>query len=192
MKTRMWILLFLSTLNTIGQSLEKLKSNTKKIYDANYTMDFEAVTELTYPSIVAQIGKDQFIAQLDANYQNDEFRMRLEIVNPTFSYSNIKKIESHSFCVISYKNPVRYFFENKLDGLSAPRRVALLKQTTLDTDVIFEPKRNSINVKQNSRLIAVYDDTTKFQWTFFNFDDLTQRQLFYTTFNNNVKKELGL
>ena len=58
-------------------------------------------------------------------------------------------------------------------------------------EVFFEPKRNSINVKRVSILIAIVDETTNNQWKFFNFDDVEQRAIFKTIFNETIKKELG-
>ena len=192
MKTKILILLFiLSGLSCFSQSLEKLKSETKKIYDANYTMDFDTVITLTYPKIIETIGKDAFLDKLDTDYQNEEYRMRLELVTPVYQYSEIKKIEGKTFCVITYKNPVRYFFENKLNADTATKKVTWLKESNTSQEVIFEPKRNSINVKRTSKFIAVADETTGNEWKFFNLDDINQREIFFKIFSESTKKELG-
>jgi hypothetical protein len=142
---------------------------------------------------VESIGnKDSFLEKLDLDYQNEEYRMRLELVTPVFQYSELKKIEGKTFCVITYRNPIRYFFENKLNSDSASKKVNWLKENNNAKEVVFEPKRNSINVKRVSKLIAIADETTGNEWKFFNFDDSSQREIFKTSFNENVKKELGL
>ena len=193
MKTKFIFLFILFSSFSFSQSLEKLKLETKKIYDANYTMDFDGITDLTYPKIVESIGnRDTFLEKLDLDYQNEEYRMRLELVTPVFQYSDIKKIEGKTFCVITYRNPIRYFFENKLNSDSASKKVNWLKENNNANEVVFEPKRNSINVKRVSKLIAIADETTGNEWKFFNFDDSSQRETFKTLFNENVKKELGL
>lgn len=174
-----------------SQSLEKLKVSTKQIYDANYNMDFGIVTELTYPKIY-ESGKTTFEEKLDTDYQNDEFRMRLEIENPVFQYSEIKKVDDKSICIITYKNPIRYFFESKLDAATAQKKVASLKESARAYEVNFEPKRNSINVKRNSKLVAIADNSTQDQWKFINLDDLAQREMAVKLLNENIKKELGL
>jgi len=193
MKTKFIFLFILFSSFSFSQSLEKLKLETKKIYDANYTMDFDGITDLTYPKIVESIGnRDTFLEKLDLDYQNEEYRMRLELITPIFQYSEIKKIEGKTFCVITYRNPIRYFFENKLDNATALKKVDWLKENNNTKEVFFEPKRNSINVKRVSKLIAIADETTGNEWKFFNFDDSSQRETFKTLFNENVKKELGL
>ena len=172
MKTKFIFLFILFSSFSFSQSLEKLKLETKKIYDANYTMDFDGITDLTYPKIVESIGnRDTFLEKLDLDYQNEEYRMRLELITPIFQYSEIKKIEGKTFCVITYRNPIRYFFENKLDNATALKKVDWLKENNNTKEVVFEPKRNSINVKRVSKLIAIADETTGNEWKFFNFDD---------------------
>ena len=186
------IVFLLCSFFSFSQSLEKLKKETQKIYDANYTMDFDAVVTLSYPKIVEIIGKVAFLEKLDADYQNEEYRMRLELVTPVYQYSEVKKIEGKSFCVITYKNPIRYFFENKLNTDTAAKKVSWLKERNATQEVIFEPKRNSINVKRTSKFIAVSDENTGNEWKFFNFDDISQREIVDKIFNETTKKELGL
>ncbi len=192
MKSKLFFLLFLLSSTSFAQSIDQLKIATKKIYDANYTMDFETVAQLTYPQIVTAIGKDKLLEKLDTDYQNEAFRMRLELVTPVFIYAPIKKIANRSFVVVSYKNPVRYFFENKLNPTIAAEKVTELRKKNQTQDVTFEPKRNSFNVRRISKLIAISDETTSGYWKFYNLDDEVQRQFFDTTFDITVKKELGL
>jgi hypothetical protein len=191
MKTKITFLFLLYGTIAISQSLENLKASTKKIHDANYNMDFGVLTELTYPKIY-ESGKTAFEEKLDTDYQNDIFRMRLEIENPVFQYSEIKKVNDKSICIITYKNPIRYFFEAKLDATTAQQKVASLKESFKAYEVNFEPKRNSINVKRNSKLIAIADDSTQNEWKFINLDDLAQREIARKLLNESIKKELGL
>lgn len=193
MKTKLFsLLLILFSLFSFSQSLENLKIQTRKIYDANYTMDFDTIADLTYPKIYEILGKTAFTDKLDTDYQNDEFRMRLEIENPVFQYSEIKKIDGRSYCIITYKNPVRYFLESKPDAATANQKAAALKESAKAYEVVVEPKRNSINVRRNSKLIAIADETTNNQWKFINLDDLTQRETAEKLLNESIKKELGL
>lgn len=179
-------------MSSFSQSLESLKILTKKIHDANYTMDFDAAADLTYPKIYESMGKVAFVEKLDADYQNDEFRMRIQIESPIFQYSEIKKIEGQTFCVVTYKNPIRYFYENKMTAEIGQQKAASLKESSKVSETIYEPKRNSINVKRNTKLVAIADEMTANQWRFINLDDGTQRQLATKLLNESIKKELGL
>lgn len=86
--------------------------------------------------------------------------MRLQLVAPIYQYLEKKKIDYRAFCVITYKNPFRYFFENKLDNEMVTKKTTWLKENNVTHDIIFETKRNSINVKKISKFIAVSDKTT--------------------------------
>ena len=69
MKTKLIFLFLLCVLSSFSQNVEKLKLETKKIYDANYTMDFDGIVDLTYPKIVESIGnRDTFLEKLDLDY----------------------------------------------------------------------------------------------------------------------------
>jgi hypothetical protein len=185
------VLLFVSCFS-FSQTLEKLKVDTKKIYDANYTMDFEAIANHTHPKIIEQLGKEKFLEKLDTDYQNDEYRMRLQLVSPVFQYGEIKKIEGKTYCVISYRNPVRYFYETKLDSNTSLIKANNLREKDQTKDVTFEPKRNSFNVRRISKFIAIADARSSNEWKFINMDDVTQRQLLETIIEDLVKKQLGL
>lgn len=175
-----------------AQTLETLKPEALKFYEGHYYMDFNEIAGLTYPKIIETANKENFIKKLDSDYQNTVYRKRLQLVHPVFGYSAIKKIDGISFCIITYKNPTRYSFEQKLDTETASQKTAELKQSTKATEVIFEPIRNSINVKYTSKIIAVADSSTGNNWKFFNFDDPAQEEIFRNIFNENIKKTLGL
>ena len=186
------IVLFLTFSNGFSQSIEDLMIGTKNLYQANYTMDFEAIALLSYPKIEASIGKEALLEKLDLRHQNEAYRLRLQLEMVPFKFGPIRKIEEKSFCVVTFRNPMRYFFENKLTPEKAAEKATWLKEINNTKDVIFEPKRNSFNVKKMSTYIAVFDETTNNQWKFFNLDDPNQKQIFDTIFNESVKKELGL
>lgn len=183
--------LLLSTV-TFSQSLENLKVTSKKLYEANYLMDFEAVATLTYPKIYEENGKDAFIALSDLKYQNNEYRVRLQLETVPFQIGVVKKIEGKSFCVITCRNPLRYFFETKLNAETAAEKATWLKEINKTREVTFEPNRNSFNVKKITTYIAVSDESTGMEWKFFNFDDVDQFKLFQKLFSESIQKELGL
>jgi hypothetical protein len=156
-------------------------------------MDFDGITTLSYPKIVTEMGGAVLFAEkLDQDYQNDTYRMRLQLVKPIFVLGPIQKIDEASYCVITYKNPVRYFYEPKLDSNSAQIQTNKLREKDQTKDVTFEPKRNSFNVRRTSKLIAVADSSTEHTWKFINLDDVEQRSRLNNILNETVKKQLGL
>ena len=192
MKNKLSILLLFFSIVTFSQSTESLKIDTKKYYEANYLMDFETIVSLSHPVMVKTIGKDLLLEKLDKYYENEEYRLREQLETLPFQYGMVKKIEGKSFCVITFRNPMRYFFETKLTTETAADKANWLKQINKSKEVTFEPKRNSFNVKRTSTYLAVMDETTIKEWKFFNLDDANQLAFYQTIFGESIKKELGL
>ena len=192
MKNKLSILLLFFSIITFSQSTESLKIPAKKYYEANYLMDFETIVSLSHPLMVKTIGKDLLLEKLDKYYENEEYRLREQLETLPFQYGMVKKIEGKSFCVITFRNPMRYFFETKLTTETAADKANWLKQINKSKEVTFEPKRNSFNVKRTSTYLAVMDETNIKEWKFFNLDDANQLASFQTIFGESIKKELGL
>lgn len=192
MKNKLSILLLFFSIVTFSQSTESLKIATKKYYEANYLMDFETIVSLSHPVMVKTISKDLLLEKLDKYYENEEYRLREQLETLPFQYVTVKKIDGKSFCVITFRNPMRYFFETKLTTETAADKANWLKQINKSKEVTFEPKRNSFNVKRITTYLAVMDETTINEWKFFNLDDANQLASFQTIFGESIKKELGL
>ncbi|WP_445452265.1 hypothetical protein [Flavobacterium sp. 25HG05S-40] len=186
------LLLLISGYSTYSQSVAALKTDTQKMYEANFLMDFETIVSLSYPKMVENYGREAWLEQIEKHYENDEFRLRLQLETVPFQYSEVKKIEGKSFCVITCRNPIRYFFETKLTSETATIKTIWLQEVNKTKEVTFEPKRNSFNVRKTTTMLAVCDETTNNKWTFFNFDDEKQYQAFRTLFEESTQKELGL
>ena len=192
MKNKFSTLLLFFSIVAFSQSTESLKIATKKYYEANYLMDFETIVSLSHPLMVKTIGKDLLLEKLDKYYENEEYRLREQLETLPFQYGMVKKIEGKSFYMITFRNPMRYFFETKLTTETAADKANWLKQINKSTEVTFEPKRNSFNVKRITTYLAVMDETTINEWKFFNLDDANQLASFQTIFGESIKKELGL
>ena len=192
MKNKLSILILFFSIVTFSQSTESLKIATKKYYESNYLMDFETIVTLSHSLMVQTIGKDLLLEKLDKYYENEEYCLREQLETLPFQYGMVKKIEGKSFCVITFRNPMRYFFETKLTTETAADKANWLKQINKSKEVTFEPKRNSFNVKRITTYLAVMDETTINEWKFFNLDDANQLASFQTIFGESIKKELGL
>jgi hypothetical protein len=192
MKNKFSILLLFFSVVTFSQSTESLKIATKKYYEANYLMDFETIVSLSHPLMVQIISKDLLMEKLDKYYENEEYRLREQLETLPFQYDSVKKIEGKSFCVITFRNPMRYFFETKLTTETAADKANWLKQINKSKEVTFEPKRNNFNVRRTTTYLAVMNETTIKEWKFFNLDDANQLASFQTIFGESIKKEFGL
>jgi hypothetical protein len=188
-----FLIFFLSiSFGTFCQSTESLKAATKKLFEANYLMDFETIVSFSYPKMIETVGSDAMLAIIEKHYENEEYRLRLQLEAVPFQYGGIQKIEGKSFCVITCRNPIRYTFETKLTTEAAAEKASWIKEIDKTKEVTFEPARNSFNVKKISTFVAILDETTSNQWKFFNFDDQSQQKIFEDFFGESIKKELGL
>lgn len=178
-----YLVVLLFTFSAFSQSLESLKPIAKKLYDANYLMEFDAIADATYPKMYQEKDRDAFIEKLDSDYQNDEFRLRLQLPNVVFQYSEIRKIDNTFYTVITFRNPVRYFFEKKLTAEQAAEKKKQLQEMNQTQDVTFEPARNSFNVKKTTTYIAISDENTSGKWKLLNLDDKEQRDFFEKELN---------
>lgn len=192
MKNKLSILLLLIGFTSFPQSAESLKSTTKKLFQANYLLDFDGITSLTYPKIIETVGADNIYDKLEQYYEIDEYRLRYQLETVPFQYGEIKKIEGKSFCVITCRNPIRYTFGEKLSKEAAAKKTEDLMKINNTKEVTFEPARNSFNIRKTTTFVAVSDETTGNQWKFFNFDNAFQQEIFDSTFGESIKKELGL
>ena len=192
MKKHFSILFLFISISTFPQSYESLKVATKNLYESNYLMDFETIVSFSHPEMVKTIGKDLMMEKIEKYYENEEYRLREQLETLPFQYGVIKKIKGKSFCAITFRNQMRYFFETKLTTETAAEKVIWLKQINNSRDVTFEPKRNSFNVRRTTTYVAVMDETTNNEWKFFNLDDPNQLASFQAIFDESIKKELGL
>ena len=79
--------------------------------------------------------------------------MRLQLPNVTFQYSELKKNDGKSFYIITFKNPVRYFFEEKLTTEQAAEKKKQLQEINQTQDVTFEPARNVLMSKKQQLML---------------------------------------
>ena len=192
MKNQLLFILLFITISSFSQSTESLKLATKKLYEANYLMDFEGIVSYSYPMMIEVFSAYKMLENIEKHYENDEYRLRFQLQTVPFQYGEIKKTEGKSFCVITCRNPMRYFFEAKLTSETSAVKETWLKDINKTKEVTFEPNRNSFNVKKITTFVAVSDETTNNQWKFFNLDDINQLAAFKTLFGESIKKELGL
>ncbi|WNM18939.1 hypothetical protein [Flavobacterium capsici] len=187
-----FLLTLLFSILSFSQTKESLQKATTKFHQAIFLMDFEDVKSLTYPKIYESIGETAFLEKLDQDYQNSEYRMRLQLEKVPFLFNEIKTIGQQTFCVVRSRNPKRYFFENKLNSVKAEEKKTWLQEKEKTQNVTFEPNRNSFNVKAESIYVAVFDLETFGEWKFFNLDDAFQLNAFNSLFDENIKNTLGL
>ncbi len=170
MKLKFQILLvLLSNVFGFSQTLETLKVDTQKMYDASYNMDYETILDYTHPKILELVSRDQMILAMEHTFENEELKIRFVHSNPTFNYSDVKTIDGRSFCRVSYVNTMRMTFEDTLTQKRAEEMVEDFKSSGDYLMVRFEKDRNSFFIEGNSTMIAISDEYTKGTWKFINY-----------------------
>ena len=96
MKTKLTLFFLFLSLTSFSQSTESLKLATKKIYQANFLMDFDGVVSFSYPKMVETTGADKMLENIEKYYENDEYRLRFQLETVPFQYGQIKKLEGKS------------------------------------------------------------------------------------------------
>ncbi|MEZ4877847.1 MAG: hypothetical protein R2805_09885 [Flavobacterium sp.] len=95
-----FLLTLLFSLVSFSQTKESLQKATTKFNQAIFLMDFEDIKSLTYPKVYEAMGETAFLEKLDQDFQNSEYRMRLQLEKVPFIFSEMKTINNVTFCVI--------------------------------------------------------------------------------------------
>lgn len=192
MKKIVLLLFVMMNFVSYSQSLESLKTATKKMYEANYNMTYEILLDLMYPKMVELQGRDQLFEKLEATFENESYRMRFVHLNPAFTYSAFKKTDDKTVSAVLYSNASRISYEEKLSA----QRINEIKTSLVNSGkyktVRFEKERNSFFVESQSKWLAIADATTKNEWRFIDYNDSGQAELAARIVGGNILKELGL
>ena len=190
MKKIITYLVLLVTITSFSQTLETLKKDTEKMYEASYNMSFEEVIEYTHPKILKTVSKEQMVQVLNNTFDNDNYKVRLVYPTVTFTYSEIKKIEGKSVCVITYTNALRMTFTQKLTKDKVDEILTSFKSTDEYKTLKYEADRNSFFLEGQATMIAVADSDTKNEWKFVNYSK-SQSAIAKLVFSDDLLKQLG-
>lgn len=189
MKKTITLIVLLISFCNYAQNIESLKINAQKIYDYTAKQDFNGILDLSYPKLFTIAPRETMLKVLESSFNgNSDFKIKLITVDPNFQFGEIKKIENKTFCIIKHNNAMTMTFTEKIE--TPDMYINLFKESMKASEVTFDEKTNSINIKLISTMIAVADDTTNNEWRFLN-DDKSGK-IFTLIFNDNIKKELGL
>jgi hypothetical protein len=192
-KTKKIYLLFAFLTGIVGfaQTLETLRADTKKMYEASYNMDYEEVTNYTYPKVFDLVPKEKMLEILDQTFNNETMRIRLVTIDPKFVFSDIQQIENKNVAVVNYNNAMRIIFEQKMTEEEGTKMLENFKSSGNYSVAKFEKERNALYLEGNATMIAVADDTTKNEWKFLNYEK-GQSQMAITVLGESLITKLKL
>ncbi|VXB01921.1 conserved exported hypothetical protein [Flavobacterium sp. 9AF] len=182
--------LFFTYFSAFSQDIGSLKTEVTKIYKATASMDYDGIFETTYPKVFDIIPKETMKEMFQQMMSNDDYNIKLIPVEPNFSFGEIKKIGTQTFCLIDHDNVMQMKFKKPIIDKDAETMIGIFKKSMDAKEVTFDKDKNEFTIKLRSTLIGVYDDSTSNKWKFLNKDK--ENQLFNMIFDENVKTALGL
>jgi len=190
MKKTILLFVLLLTFTGFSQTLESLKIETKKMYEASYNMAFQDVLNYTHPKVFESVSREQMEDILNKSFENEIFRIRFVYPNITFTYSELKKVEGKILCVVTYTNAMRMTFEEPLTPEKVETMTITLKKNPEYKSINFEKDRNSLLVEGKATMIAVAEEATKNEWKFVNYS-FAQAEMAKLILGETVLKALG-
>lgn len=133
--------------------------------------DYYKITELTYPKIVEQVGKETFINFLAKLNEGDE-EHQIKILTPdiqSFEISDIFKTkEGEKYAFVNFPmNMEMTFLKEEFDN---EKQDFILKMFELKGMKAHFLNSNKIPIKHTSLTIAINDIHTQHTWKYFNYD----------------------
>ncbi len=190
MKTK-FIFLLLWLVNTCwAQNQEQLKSETEKMYEASYVLDYDTILTYTHPKLFDFISKEQMSTTMQAMFENEDFRIRFVHPKVNFTYGEFQKIDGATYCVINYNGALRMTFEKKLSTAEIDQMKKNFDDAKEYEKITYESARNSFLIEGKSTLIAVHGEATQNQWRFVNYS-ASQVQLAQMILGESVLTKLG-
>lgn len=173
-----------------SQTLEQLKLDTQKFYDAHYNMDFDGIAGLYHLGYFEKITKEEITAKLDEQFQNDKTGIRFVFPTMNFTFGTIQNIEGKKYCVISFKNTYRVNFIDKLLDAEIQKNIASFQTNPKIKSVKYEAKRNSFFIEENVIWVAVFHSSTMDKWKFI--EPNSKFCFFDEVLAPEIQKQLGL
>lgn len=189
MKLKTTLFITLLSISCFAQDLASLKSESQKMFDYSTSLDFEKMMDFTYPKVFDIAPKDQMLEMMTNMFENDQMSIKLEKIDPKFSYGEIQKIDKQVFCKFSHDNKMKLTFKSDIAG-SEEMIIDMLKENTGATDVTFDDKSKSFYATLRVEVLAVADDSTKNSWKFITLEK--DKAMLSMLLSEEVIKQLGL
>jgi hypothetical protein len=189
MKFKFTLLITLLSIIGFAQDLASLKSESQKMLDYSISLDFEKMMDFTYPKVFDIASKDQMLEMMTNMFENDQMSIKLEKIDPKFSFGEIKKIDKQVFCKFSHDNKMKLSFKTDIAG-SEEMIVDMLKENTGASDVTYDDKTKSFYATLRVDVLAVADDSTKNIWKFITLEK--DKAMLSMLLSEDIIKQLGL
>ena len=191
MKTKLiasFIIVFVS-LQMHSQTIEPLKLEIEKIYQATVVLDYDAILDATYPKVFEIVPKEQMKEVLKSTFNGVEgIKIKLLPTLPVFSFGEIFKIDNQSFCLVDHNLSMQLTMDEKMEDVEM--MISIFKSTLETEKVTFDEPNNTFTIHKRSTMIGIYDEFTNNSWKFLNKDK--NNVLANKLLSEKVIKTLGL
>lgn len=189
MKFKTTLFITLLSIGCFAQDLAGLKTESQKMFDTALSLNFEKMLDFTYPKVFDIAPKEELAGMMENTFENEQMSIKLEKIDPKFSYGEIQKIDKQVFCKFSHDNKMKLSFKTDIAG-SEEMIIDMLKENTGATDVTFDDKSKSFYATLRVEVLAVADDSTKNSWKFITLEK--DKAMLSMLLSEEVIKQLGL
>lgn len=191
MKTKLiasFIIVFVS-LQMHSQTIEPLKVEIEKIYQATVVLDYDVILDATYPKVFEIVSKEQMKEVLKSTFNGGEgIKIKLLPTQPEFSFGEIFKIDNQSFCLVDHNLSMQLTMDEKMEDVEM--MISIFKSALETEKVTFDEPTNTFTIHKRSTMIGIYDEFTNNSWKFLNKDK--NNVLANKLLSEKVIKTLGL
>lgn len=172
-----------------SQTIEPLKAEVERIYQATVVLDYDTILDVTYPKLFDLVSKAQMKEVLKATFKGDEgIKVKLLPIQPEFTFGEIFKIDNQYFCLVNHNLSMQLIMDEKIEDVEM--MISIFKSMMETDKVTFDQSANTFTIHKRSTMIGIYDQFTNNTWKFLNKDK--SNVLANKLLSEKVIKTLGL
>ena len=150
-----------------AQDMASLKQRVDKVYAHLVTNESDSLVKYAHPSVFKVLSEKEFIDLHRSIEKMDEGTVSLINIPPNFKINEIKKIEQSSYCILYYDEASKIAFTEPIHSSYEKILLDVFKKRFNAEKVVFNSTTNTFLVKRRMELIAIADNHTNYEWTFF-------------------------
>lgn len=189
MKIKFTILFILASIFSFSQDIQSMKNEAAKMYDANVKLNYDEIIDFTYPKVFDFISKEELKKIFFDAFNNKDFNIQIEDINPNFSNSEIKKVDGKSFILLQHDFSFQLKFKKDIHENSS-ELVELFKDAMNANEATYSEATNTIHIKKRQDILAIADKLTNFKWKFINLEK--DQTLLKMILDQTILEKLGL
>ena len=189
MKIKVTVLFILASIFGFSQDIKSMKVEVAKMYEANVKLNSDEIVDFLYPKMFDFVTKEEFKNLLDQSFNNEDFTIEFQNINPNFINSEIKKIDNKSFILLQYDYSYLLKFKKDISE-NATEMIEVSKKSIGANEGSYDRESNTIKIKKRQYALAIADELTNFKWKFIYLEK--DQTVLRTVIDETILKKLGL